>query len=643
MIWRTPCMPNYVIVSLVLIISVVHGANHDGYTNEWAVFVPGGETEARFVAAEHGYNYVGPVGSLENYFVFSHREAARRSKRSAHDLTKRLEDDKRVHWVEQQVAMRRVKRDFTKKDLETFDDPLWKNQWYLHDTRTSTEKAKLDLHVMPVWKAGITGKDVVVTVLDDGFETNHTDLADNYDPLASWDYNGNDEDPFPRYTNKFAEENKHGTRCVGEIGMIANNDLCGVGVAFNAKIGGIRMLDGTVTDVVEANSLSHELSHIDIYSASWGPNDDGKTVEGPGPLARQAFLDGVTKGRKGKGAIYVWASGNGGGAEDNCDCDGYTDSIYTVSVSSASQRGTSPWYAERCSSTLATTLSSGGGGEAKIVSADLHDECTSSHTGTSASAPLAAGVIALLLEANPELTWRDVQHIVVWTSEPEPLEKSAGLGTFKINGVGLKVDERFGFGILNAEAMIEMANPTPDKWVSVPEAKVCVITAADVEFEPTKIPVANTMALTINGSRCKDHESTQINYLEHVQMYVTIEHPYRGTLEMTMTSPSDTQTMLLSQRSEDRSSDGFQDWAFMSVHTWGENPNGDWTLTVGDGRENSHGTDAGYLNDWKLVLRGTTERPNHQPEGGRVYGSNYNSVKDDRQTTLKKQAKQHKS
>lgn len=54
------------------------------------------------------------------------------------------------------------------------------------------------------------------------------------------------------------------------------------------------MLDGTVNDAVEARALGLNINHIDIYSASWGPEDDGKTVDGPGPLARRAFIYGVT-------------------------------------------------------------------------------------------------------------------------------------------------------------------------------------------------------------------------------------------------------------------------------------------------------------------------------------------------------------
>ena len=83
------------------------------------------------------------------------------------------------------------------------------------------------------------------------------------------------------------DSNPHGTRCAGEVAAISNNSVC--------ALGGVRMLDGEVTDAVEARSLSLNPQHIDIYSASWGPDDDGKTVDGPGELATRAFNEGVTK------------------------------------------------------------------------------------------------------------------------------------------------------------------------------------------------------------------------------------------------------------------------------------------------------------------------------------------------------------
>jgi len=54
------------------------------------------------------------------------------------------------------------------------------------------------------------------------------------------------------------------------------------------------MLDGDVTDMVEAKSIRHASDHVDIYSVSWGPEDDGKTVDGPAEMARKAFKDGIT-------------------------------------------------------------------------------------------------------------------------------------------------------------------------------------------------------------------------------------------------------------------------------------------------------------------------------------------------------------
>ena len=75
--------------------------------------------------------------------------------------------------------------------------------------------------------------------------------------------------------------------------MVANNGICGSGIAFDARVGGVRMLDGHVTDSLEGDAISFHRRHIDIYSASWGPNDDGKTTEGPGPVASKAFDLGI--------------------------------------------------------------------------------------------------------------------------------------------------------------------------------------------------------------------------------------------------------------------------------------------------------------------------------------------------------------
>ncbi|KPJ20477.1 Ecdysteroid UDP-glucosyltransferase [Papilio machaon] len=129
----------------------------------------------------------------------------------------------------------------------------------------------------------------------------------------------------------------------------------------------------------------------------------------------------LQEGRNGLGNIYVWASGDGG-EDDDCNCDGYAASMWTVSINSAINDGQNAHYDESCSSTLASTFSNGARDPSTgVATTDLYGKCTATHSGTSAAAPEAAGVFALALHANPSLTWRDIQHLTVLTSKRNSL------------------------------------------------------------------------------------------------------------------------------------------------------------------------------------------------------------------------------
>ena len=106
-----------------------------------------------------------------------------------------------------------------------------------------------------------------------------------------------------------------------------------------------------------------------------------------------------TQGRDGKGNIYVWAAGNGGRYFDSCAADGYVNSIYTIAVGSADQNGEQADYDEDCSAKMAVTFSYNSGLGPQLYTSSTKEECTEGFTGTSASAPLVSGVIALALEA----------------------------------------------------------------------------------------------------------------------------------------------------------------------------------------------------------------------------------------------------
>jgi len=550
------------------------------YTKNWAVRIEGGEDHAKQIIEKHGFTYLGKI--MDDYYHIHHAHVAKRSVYPSGEHHSLLESDPEVKWVEQQVVKRRVKRDVA------FSDPKWPRMWYLN------RGGGLDMNVQPAWQKGTTGRNIVVSILDDGIEKDHPDLKQNYDPLASYDVNSHDSDPQPRYD--YTNENRHGTRCAGEVAAAADNNICSVGVAYNAKIGGVRMLDGDVTDAVEAQSLSHNPQHIDIYSASWGPDDDGRTVDGPAALAKKAFFDGINTGRGGKGSIFVWASGNGGRDGDSCNCDGYTNSIYTLSISSATENGNIPWYSEACSSTLATTYSSGSGGERQIVTTDLRKGCTETHTGTSASAPLAAGVCALALEANSRLTWRDMQHIVVRTARPENLRAK----DWVVNGVGRRVSHSFGYGLMDASAMVDLAH----NWTSVPEQQICSVKA---KINPRGIPVYGKIKVTLETDGCLADIHNKVVFLEHVQSRITLASSRRGEVQISLTSPAGTRSVLLQRRSRDLSTEGFSDWAFMTVHNWGELAQGTWTLEVTNGDSTSE------LRSWTLIMYGTMTHPH----GGR--------------------------
>ena len=186
-----------------------------------------------------------------------------------------------------------------------------------------------------------------------------------------------------------------------------------MGIAYESKVAGVRILSGPISDIDEAASLNYDFQHASIYSCSWGPPDDGRSMEGPGYLIKKAMVNGIQNGRGGLGSVFVFASGNGGRSGDQCNFDGYTNSIFSITVASIDYKGLHPDYSEACAANMVVAYSSGSG--AHIVSHPLmcarqflstlaqtttdvgKNKCTSGHGGTSAAAPNAAGVFALAL------------------------------------------------------------------------------------------------------------------------------------------------------------------------------------------------------------------------------------------------------
>lgn len=111
----------------------------------------------------------------------------------------------------------------------------------------------------------------------------------------------------------------------------------------------------------EASALNYGYDNTSIYSCSWGPPDDGRSMEGPSYIVQKAVVNGILNGRGGKGSVFVFASGNGAAQDDQCNFDGYTNSIYSVTVSAVDYQGLHPYYSEPCAANMVVTYSSGSG------------------------------------------------------------------------------------------------------------------------------------------------------------------------------------------------------------------------------------------------------------------------------------------
>ncbi|KAM7368833.1 hypothetical protein PAMP_013140 [Pampus punctatissimus] len=534
------------------------------YTNDWAVRINGDLESVDRIAEKYGFTNMGQnlfhqqsaaahlhykpvgmfvgIGDLKSYYSFRHHKTETLSTVSNKEVTVSVAMETKVEWLQQQVVQRRAKRNYRTSHIDPTDlkpkhtltaplqsnhtqtmhvnDKMWNSLWYILCSDES-KGCQSHMNIAGAWRRGYTGKGVVVSVLDDGIEREHPDLKPNYDPVASYDVNGQDRDPSPNDSKNAA--NNHGTQCAGIVAAAANNSRCTIGVSFHARIGGIRMLDGDVTDIVEAQSLSFRPHYIDIYLANWGPEDDGATLEGPGPLTQLSLQNGIERGRHGRGSVYVWATGNGGRRGDHCSCDGYSNSIYTISISSSTRRGSQPDYLEQCSSTLATAYT--GGETEEVMTLGPQQSCSRAKSGTSLSSSLAAGVIALTLDAK----------------------------TIHPGSVLMSVYETTG---------------------------------------------------------CSSKSLQHVVYVEHVVVRVTIIHSRRGDLSIMLTSPSGTMSQLLANRPLDDSTEGFQNWEFMTTHCWGEQAAGEWTLKIQDTpSQKRNNSEPGMLKEWSLVIYGTAEQP----------------------------------
>jgi subtilisin family serine protease/subtilisin-like proprotein convertase family protein len=467
-----------------------------------------------------------------------------------------------IRWVEE-IKSKAVEK---RSSLVAISDPLFGAQYHLHERVGNLAT----LNAVGAWDQGYTGAGVLIAVVDDGLQHSHPDITANYRADGSYNFDYNKPDPSP--TNMVSDY--HGTSSAGVAAARDDGSACGVGVAYRAGLSGVAILQrNALDDSKDARALQYKLDLNHIYSNSWGPTDGGVGYDGPGPLTRQALDLGIHSGRNGLGAIYVWAAGNGGSA-DNCNYDGYASMRTVLTIGAVDYLGVKSSFSEECAALLVVAPSASNE-RSYIRTTDLlgkngraQGDCNLAFSGTSAACPAVAGVVALILEANPSLGWLDVQRVLVETAH----RNDPSSPTWSQNAAGFWISHYYGFGLADANAAVTRALALRQ----MPNMEETVISYRDSTGyiwspQPTYSKYGVIFEIPVD-------ESATIHHVELVTQSITT--PDAGKLDVTLYSPSNTPSTLAKSHRTNHAN--LRNWVFTSRRLWGEQSSGTWKVVLLD-------------------------------------------------------------
>lgn len=479
------------------------------------------------------------------------------------------------------------------------NDTFFSQQWSLRNTGQGNGLQGVDANVTPAWDIH-RGAGQRIGIVDDGLDTLHPDLLPSIDSSLGFDWNdlSKDGDPSARPNTDKAVEDSHGTAVAGIAAARGGNGIGVSGVAPEALLVGLRLIsdqdsDG-ITDQDEAEAMSHRKDIIQVKNNSWGSGAMANSLIGPGPLMRAALKDAAETGRFGRGTLFVWAAGNGTLAGEQGQKDGYTNSIYSTTVGAMGNGGYVADYSEGGSHLVVVAPSNGG--SRGIYTTDLRGNnglnrpgstgeptdrnYTNSFGGTSGATPVVSGVMALMLNANPLLNWRDVKEILLRSSR-HVFPTTEGWVTRHGGDPSLppiKHHERFGGGLVDAAAAVSMASTWTPLGPMLEETRSVTTAQAIPDNDETGINISFDLG-GIAPMR-----------VEHATIKLKASHTFRGDLDIRLISPSGVISNLAVKTVSDASIEGYNDWLFSSVRHWGESAAGVWILNIRDRAQRDVGT-----------------------------------------------------
>ena len=471
-------------------------------------------------------------------------------------------------------------------------DPLYGCQWHLNNLDGE------DINVESIWAEGNKGEGINIAVVDDGMYYTHEDLKDNVDAGLNHDYTGGGDIHHPL--------EHHGTNVAGVIAA-RDNDIGVRGVAPRATIYGYNYVSSS-TSLNRADAMARNRDVTAVSNNSWGPRG-GPGLGHAGSFWELAVKAGVETGYDGKGVFYAFGGGNGHEEGDNANLNELANYHGVTAVCAVNDGDTRSYYSEMGANLWVCAPSSGGLDYRGIVTAENYDRYVDDFGGTSSATPTVSGVAALMRNANPDLTWRDLKLILAASARKNDAGNSGWTDGAHKYGSESDTDRyhfnhEYGFGVVDAGAAVDLAKG----WSSLPPVQSSTVESGWLN---TRIPDARP-----NGETSIDFTpltvDTGIEFTEFVEVRAAFQHGSFRDLSINLVSPSGAVSRLVESFDtfgDDDPSTGFVPlhgtFRFGSARHLGEDPNGQWTLVFTDRIPIVEGT----LESWSLTIYGHGPTP----------------------------------
>lgn len=533
-----------------------------------------GTNQADF-AQQQGLSLVFSFQSDPHTFVFTPTNNA-----SVTPWLKSLAGNTQVHSFAQNYQTKYTQHSFTPNDPLYFTSGGYNGQWYLNN---SLGRPALNLTTSGAWKSNTPGQGVIIGDVDSGIDPAHPDIAANFNTTHTFDFVVNSA------TQSFVNGDAHGQATAGIMAAVGGNNTGITGIAPFAQIASMKVFQGNTSasvagfaDAVMFRSSGGNTS-VKIKNQSYGNED---------PFVDDSIHNAAITTSASAGTIHIISAGNERntpGQDANKKMAQANPNVITVAAmgsngvfSNYSSFGANIFVTAPSSNTSSFTAggfisttdrvgnigyNTNGTGSPTGNYADR--DYTNTFDGTSASAPMVSGIMALGKQANPGMDVRLAKHILARTStvvNPTDSTVSSDLG-WRANTAGLSFNQNYGFGLVNGDAFVNM--------VSQFQVTPLVIVNSGTQTVGLQVPDNNNTGIT------RTFTNTTPGLLEEIVVSLNIAHTFRGNLTAFLTNPAGNYTSRLFVTSAGDNSDGIV-WDFVDNAFWGEQALGTWSITVKD-------------------------------------------------------------